>query len=983
MMGKLIQLGAVIIKLLFRSKLQDKDRESFDDIVDMLTSFSLDEFEARDIERNFEKISDDVAASCKKILEKTSIKSGRADFIIENIVQSYKNANLTICKLLEKNISEEKIKQELIDCSDNFETLLDPNEIQLYERLLDHTTHFLVNAYIKFPEFSQEGIKRLNLKMDELVEKIENLIETMDKLDSFVSNKNQMVANYEHQYRSKIISQNDYVYLFGAGSLEREYKKYQLSIAYVELEIYDEYYDRQIKLREIFKNHKKIWLSGEAGLGKTTLLQWIAVKTAEKSKEILGLKNPIPVLIKLRQVDCSKLSLVEYFNSIMKDSSYKMPEGWIERLVKSGRFVFLIDGFDEINENEREKVFEWIESIDPRDRCKKIFTARPSVEKETYFDDVLEVKIQPMNRSRIKRFLFYWHKAVLEEQLKIDTDKALHMAEELDKKIRMSDSLFRLASVPLLCAMICALSYRNEMNLPSNKRELYEECCKMLIDRRDKEKSVPLNNLNINYEQKKLLLAKLAYWMMRNNYVEVNKTQAEDEIGRSASGMNILRGKITKQVVLQYLLERCGLLREPEKNKIDFIHRTFQEYLTAYAMSREEDWGVVKEKIGQSVWQETIGVCIGFAKKEIATDIITETLKKGKENQEEKKYLFMAASYINGAVEVEDELREKVQRRIEKMMPPQIEEIEEIAAAGDLAIQFLENTGLYDEKERIICLKILSRINSVKALEVSKSYYDHKLTINELKEMGEIYEEFSSQELAEYEIPQIVKQYITNICDENVSLHSIMLNILNSLANQDLEELQRKKIDGLHIVNCGRIKTSIARIFEDISTLSIIGICEAPDIIKNFNNLKRLYVINNKKEFSIYYFNKYPNIKTITEFYYVTDGREIIYGKDLVFLENCKKITIIPLNPQMELHIEEFDNLPQLQELKIGADLILDYNDIHIPRNIKKLILAVSKENMRYAKDMARYSGVEEKVEVENLEEIKKKIPSIFISLVK
>lgn len=339
-MGKLIQLGAVIIKLLFRSKLQDKDRESFDDIVDMLTSFSLDEFEARDIERNFEKISDDVAASCKKILEKTSIKSGRADFIIENIVQSYKNANLTICKLLEKNISEEKIKQELIDCSDNFETLLDPNEIQLYERLLDHTTHFLVNAYIKFPEFSQEGIKRLNLKMDELVEKIENLIETMDKLDSFVSNKNQMVANYEHQYRSKIISQNDYVYLFGAGSLEREYKKYQLSIAYVELEIYDEYYDRQIKLREIFRKHKKIWLSGEAGLGKTTLLQWIAVKTAEKSKEILGLKNPIPVLIKLRQVDCSKLSLVEYFNSIMKDSSYKMPEGWIERLVKSGRFVF-------------------------------------------------------------------------------------------------------------------------------------------------------------------------------------------------------------------------------------------------------------------------------------------------------------------------------------------------------------------------------------------------------------------------------------------------------------------------------------------------------------------------------------------------------------------------------------------------------------------------------------------------------------------
>lgn len=982
-MDKWINLGAVIIKLLFKSKLQDKDRENFNDIVEILKIFSVDTFEARNIERSFETISDKVASSCKTILENTPLEPERADFIIENIVQSYKKANLTICKLLENGVSEEKIKQELIDCSDNFRILLDPKEVQLYERLLDYTTHFLVNAYIQFPEFNQEGIKRLNSKMDELIEKTDNLIETTDKLDSFISNQNQLAANYERQYRGKIISQNNYVYLFGAGSLEKEYKKYQLSIAYVELEIYDEYYDRQIKLEEIFKKHKKIWLSGEAGLGKTTLLQWIAVKTAEKSKEISGLTDPLPVLIKLRQLDCSNLSFVKYFDSIMKDSSYKMPEGWIEDLVESGRFVFLIDGFDEINEDERENVFKWIESLDPRNRCKKIFTARPSVKKGTFFDDILEVKIQPMNRSRIKKFLLYWHKAVLEEQLKIDTNKALHMAEDLDKKIRMSDPLFRLASVPLLCAMLCALSYRNEMNLPSNKRELYEECCKMLIDRRDKEKSVPLNNLNINYEQKKLLLAKLAYWMMRNNYVEITKAQAEDEIGRSASGMNILKDEITKQVVLQYLLDRCGLLREPEKNKIDFIHRTFQEYLTAYAISREEDWGVVKEKIGQSVWQETIGVCIGFAKQQIATNIINETLKKGRENKEEKKYLFMAASYINSAVEVENELREKVQKKIEEMMPPQMEEIEEIAAAGDLAIQFLENRESYDEKDRIICLKILSRINSIKALEVTKGYYDHILTVDELKELGGIYSEFSSQELTEYEIPQVVKQYIMNICEENICLHSIMLNMLNSLTENELDEIQGKKIASLHIVNCGRIKTNITRIFEGISTLGLIGICEVPDIIEYFNNLKRLSVINNKEEISIYYFNKYPNIKTITEFYYVTDCNEIICKKDFDFLKNCKKIEIILLNPQAELHIDEFDNLSQLQELKIGTDLILDYNDIRIPKNIEKLILAVSKENIRSAKDMARYSGIAEKVKVENIEEVKKEIPSFLVSPIK
>lgn len=125
------------------------------------------------------------------------------------------------------------------------------------------------------------------------------------------------------------------------------------------------------------------------------------------------------------------------------------------------------------------------------------------------------------------------------------------------------------------------------MNLPKNKRDLYEECCKMLLEKRDEERRIIQDDIQLSYEQKKIILAKLAYWMMKNNHVEIKIEDAEKVIKRSISGMGMLREKNTEQTVFKYLLERCGILRETEKGKIDFLHRTFQEYLAAFDISRE------------------------------------------------------------------------------------------------------------------------------------------------------------------------------------------------------------------------------------------------------------------------------------------------------------------------------------------------------------------------------------------------------------
>ena len=415
-----IELGTVILNTLVRSKMPEGTRDTFTDIITMLKDFGIGEFEARNINRDFEKIADNIAISCSGILQHSNLSSERIEAIVRNINFAYEKAEITIDKFLDLGAKANEIKNILLESNSKYKDDLDPREAEMYERLVEHTSHLIENAFIKLPSFNQIGIKRLSAKMDELVEKVDIILEQMASINTAVEDKNIKTSNFERCYRNNIISQNSYVYLFGAGDLSSEYKRYPLSIAYVELEISDKTTGREIKLEKIFEKTNNIWMSGEAGLGKTTLLQWIAVKVAEKSEKMYGLRDCIPVMIHLRKCDCTKLSLKDCINSVMKDSSYTIPEGWVDELREMGRFVFLIDGFDEISENERQEVLDWLNQMDDKNKCKKIFTSRPQVKERPVGNKVLEVKILPMDRIRIKKFIKYWHRAVLEEQLKVD-----------------------------------------------------------------------------------------------------------------------------------------------------------------------------------------------------------------------------------------------------------------------------------------------------------------------------------------------------------------------------------------------------------------------------------------------------------------------------------------------------------------------------------------------------------------------------------
>ena len=122
-----------------------------------------------------------------------------------------------------------------------------------------------------------------------------------------------------------------------------------------------------------------------------------------------------------------------------------------------------------------------------------IISSRPFAIREGWIESRTfeDAELQPMDLPDILRFVEQWHAAVREElrnaEEKEDTDR---LGLKLSEVIKKNKSIRELATNPLLCAAICALFRERHQQLPSDRIELYEACCQMLLERRDREQQL-------------------------------------------------------------------------------------------------------------------------------------------------------------------------------------------------------------------------------------------------------------------------------------------------------------------------------------------------------------------------------------------------------------------------------------------------------------------------------------------------------------
>ncbi|MER5597101.1 NACHT domain-containing protein [Streptomyces sp. NPDC002265] len=450
-----------------------------------------------------------------------------------------------------------------------------------------------------------------------------------------------------------------------------------------------------VPAEKAFAHSNRVLLRGVAGSGKTTLVQWLAVQAAHGPRP-----GRVPFVLPLRTLIRSMdgLPTPEEFLTAVR-CPLSAPAGWAERVLTMQRGLLLVDGVDEIPQRDRSRTREWIhELVRAFPGNQWLVTSRLSAVRDNWLaeDGFRDLTLSPMSHANVRTFIRRWHAAAA----------APEYEESLLTAVRAKKDLGSLATNPLMCGLMCALHRDRKGFLPLSRKALYDAALTMLLARRDRERDMGLpDGIELDVEPKIQLLQRLAYWLIRNGRNEMDHVTATNVVAQGLPHVPAAQAQGDAGQIFKHLLLRSGLLREPVQEAVDFIHRTFQDYLGARAAVEAWDIGLLVSNAADSQWEDVIRMAVAHARPKERAELLDELIKQGDRAEghaARARIHLLAMAALEHATEIAPEVRTRVESRASALISPaSLDEAHALAEAGSLALELLPpSDGLTDEEAR-------------------------------------------------------------------------------------------------------------------------------------------------------------------------------------------------------------------------------------------------------------------------------------------
>jgi predicted NACHT family NTPase len=445
---------------------------------------------------------------------------------------------------------------------------------------------------------------------------------------------------------------------------------------------------------------------GAPGSGKTTLLQHLTLTYAKNTQRLQHREAPklIPILLYLRdrniqtaiftaQSPHSLSELIEQQESIRQ---LNPPPQWFERKLCNQQCLVMLDGLDEVADSQvRRSLSLWInQQIQRYRKASFLLTSRPygfKSESDSLSEIKTIVEVQPFNLKQVETFIHNWYlQREIMSHLGEDSPSVRLSAQsqsiDLMERIKNSPPLAAMALNPLLLTMIATVHcYRGA--LPGRRVELYAEICDVLLGRRQEAKGIPDV---LTAEQKKTVLQVLALELMKQKTREFTPAQGysliQSELTKVASNNQ------TPEQFIKNIENVSGLLVEREKDRYEFAHKSFQEYLAAVQIKETNQESLLTTKINDDWWHETIRL---YTAQSGATQIICAAL-----DNPTVVSLKLALDCQEEGLRVEPKVRQQLADKLEAGLESSDREIFQLAANVKL-VRRLSRLVRIDEKLEI------------------------------------------------------------------------------------------------------------------------------------------------------------------------------------------------------------------------------------------------------------------------------------------
>jgi len=346
-------------------------------------------------------------------------------------------------------------------------------------------------------------------------------------------------------------------------------------------------------------SRKVIFVSGEAGRGKTAFCKMFANWVVDQEK-----LNFIPILVELRQIRVLESNLKKTLENCLQtfDFIQDNPKWLTER---SFRFLFLLDGLDELFLQESEEAEEFLEQVinfqrDRNHNHQCLITGRPLSVTNLDKDDFYWCQIEPMDDQLREQWLMNWELSFGEEE----TSGLRNFIRESPEDIKS-----QLLREPLLLYLLARL--HREKHISSEmfsqtkgvqaKIRIYRECINWVLEQQARKRSIKAVGLSSNNLRN--LMREIALCITQSGAEVAKFSILKSRIEDCQDLISFIkqvddRTKKIEKISLNNLLAAFYLkpADKGQQGSIEFTHKSFGEFLFAERLKTSFNIWVSKSK---------------------------------------------------------------------------------------------------------------------------------------------------------------------------------------------------------------------------------------------------------------------------------------------------------------------------------------------------------------------------------------------------
>ena len=373
-------------------------------------------------------------------------------------------------------------------------------------------------------------------------------------------------------------------------------------------------------IKDILDLSHFIIIQGIGGIGKSMLMKHLFLNEISQ-------KELIPIFIELKEVNMlSSWKFNEIIQNKLEEFGYNLEKQYLDCALRAGKFLFLLDGCDEITSEKKTDFLRELESF-----CNKyeknyyIVSSRPYSE-FIEFQRFTVLEVCPFTKTQALSLI---------RKIEFDSEIKDKFIDALDKELYERHRSF--ASNPLLLN-IMLLTFENYAEIPEKLHIFYENAFDTMCSKHDATKAGFKREWKSSLPSDvfKQVFSTFCIRTYVKLKIEFSYSELEDQISNILCNKNLDNIR-TDNYIYDLINALCIIYQDGLTYR--FTHRSFQEYFAAFFLNQLPDekmselsLNLIRNDIGRTSTDSVFGMLYDINVSRFEKNVLLPLLAKCEEN---------------------------------------------------------------------------------------------------------------------------------------------------------------------------------------------------------------------------------------------------------------------------------------------------------------------------------------------------------------